>query len=72
MFTSSSHILSRYFLPPQVTNPAIDPLREAVVTSLRCFIGPEKDITSSGAAHAARLDLMQVWIESVGGLCAYP
>ena len=25
----------------QVTNPAIDPFREAVVTSLMCFIGPE-------------------------------
>ena len=46
--------------PPQVTNPAIDPLREAVVTSLRCFIGPEKDITASGAEHTARLDLLQV------------
>jgi glutamate synthase (NADPH/NADH) len=31
----------------QVTNPAIDPFREAVVTSLRCFIGPEGDITAS-------------------------
>ncbi|GAX86014.1 hypothetical protein CEUSTIGMA_g13429.t1, partial [Chlamydomonas eustigma] len=43
----------------QVTNPAIDPLREAVVTSLRCFVGPESDITRRTAEHAARLDLMQ-------------
>jgi glutamate synthase (NADPH/NADH) len=42
-----------------VTNPAIDPLREAVVTSLRCFVGPERDITCRSAEHAARLDLMQ-------------
>ena len=31
----------------QVTNPAIDPFREAVVTSLKCFIGPEGDITEA-------------------------
>jgi glutamate synthase (NADPH/NADH) len=42
----------------QVTNPAIDPFREAVVTSLRCFIGPEADLTAEpSAAHAARLEL---------------
>lgn len=43
----------------QVTNPAIDPFREAVVTSLRTFVGPAKDVTSSGASHAARLDLKE-------------
>ncbi|KAL6762553.1 hypothetical protein V8C86DRAFT_1824990 [Haematococcus lacustris] len=43
----------------QVTNPAIDPFREAVVTSLRCFIGPEGDVTELGEAHAHRLDLAQ-------------
>eukprot|EP00878_Enallax_costatus_P000131 GHUV01000172.1.p1 GENE.GHUV01000172.1~~GHUV01000172.1.p1 ORF type:complete len:2326 (+),score=665.07 GHUV01000172.1:565-6978(+) len=41
----------------QVTNPAIDPFREAVVTSLRCFIGPEGDITTVAPRHAQRLDL---------------
>jgi glutamate synthase (NADH) len=42
----------------QVTNPAIDPFREAVVTSLRCFIGPEADLTAApGPEHAARLEL---------------
>jgi glutamate synthase (NADPH/NADH) len=42
----------------QVTNPAIDPFREAVVTSLRCFVGPEADLTAApGPAHAARLEL---------------
>jgi glutamate synthase (NADPH/NADH) len=25
----------------QVTNPPIDPIREAVVTSLECMVGPE-------------------------------
>lgn len=42
-----------------MTNPAIDPFREAVVTSLRCFVGPEGDITQSTPAHARRLDLAQ-------------
>jgi hypothetical protein len=43
----------------QVTNPAIDPFREAVVTSLRCFIGPEGDITTCAPSHAKRLELAQ-------------
>lgn len=45
---------------PQVTNPAIDPFREAVVTSLRCFVGPEGDITEPSAERSCgRLDLAQ-------------
>ncbi|KIZ01899.1 glutamate synthase (NADPH/NADH) [Monoraphidium neglectum] len=43
----------------QVTNPAIDPFREAIVTSLRCFVGPEGDITTSLPTHARRLELEQ-------------
>ncbi|KXZ50144.1 hypothetical protein GPECTOR_17g780 [Gonium pectorale] len=44
----------------QVTNPAIDPFREAVVTSLRCFIGPEQDLTAEpGPNNCARLELAQ-------------
>eukprot|EP00798_Chlamydomonas_sp_ICE-L_P026060 gene26060-11762_t len=43
----------------QVTNPAIDPFREAVVTSLRCFVGPEFGLTETTAEHAHRLDLPQ-------------
>jgi glutamate synthase (NADPH/NADH) len=43
----------------QVTNPAIDPFREAIVTSLRCFVGPEGDITASLPSHAKRLELEQ-------------
>ena len=38
----------------QVTNPPLDPLREKVVTSTRCMIGPEGDITDivqPGQAH---------------------
>jgi len=31
-----------------VTNPPLDPLREKVVTSTRCMVGPEGDITDIG------------------------
>ena len=37
-----------------MTNPPLDPLREKVVTSTRCMIGPEGDITDvvqPGQAH---------------------
>eukprot|EP00887_Chlorella_sp_A99_P003952 scaffold11.g3952.t1 len=43
----------------EVTNPAIDPLREKFVTSTRCMIGPEDDITSSKPSHAHRVELEQ-------------
>lgn len=43
-----------------MTNPAIDPFREAVVTSLRCFIGPEVDLTAEpGPNHCGRLEMPQ-------------
>lgn len=43
---------------PQVTNPPIDPVREAVVTSLRTFVGPQADISARpGPETAARLEL---------------
>ena len=40
-------LLYEYFkqLFAQVTNPAIDPIREKFVTSPRCMVGPEGDIT---------------------------
>ena len=39
----------------QVTNPAIDSIREEVVMSLECYIGPEGNLLSPGEAHAHRL-----------------
>jgi len=39
----------------QVTNPAIDSIREEVVMSLACYIGPEKNLLATTAAHAHRL-----------------
>ena len=41
----------------QVTNPPIDPIREAVVTSLMCMIGPEGDLTTTTEQQAHRLSL---------------
>ena len=42
-------LLYEYFkqLFAQVTNPAIDPLREKFVTSTRCMIGPEGDVSGA-------------------------
>jgi hypothetical protein len=56
---TSPSCLPHHAAPLQVTNPAIDPFREAVVTSLRCFIGPEGDITTTVPQHARRLELAQ-------------
>lgn len=39
----------------QVTNPPIDSIREEVVMSLACYIGPEKNLLETTASHAHRL-----------------
>ncbi len=39
----------------QVTNPAIDSIREEVIMSLECYIGPEQNLLDTTAAHANRL-----------------
>ncbi|MDP6415436.1 MAG: glutamate synthase central domain-containing protein, partial [Gammaproteobacteria bacterium] len=41
----------------QVTNPAIDSIREEVVMSLRCLIGPEGNLLESTPAQAHRLSI---------------
>jgi glutamate synthase (NADPH/NADH) large chain len=41
----------------QVTNPAIDPLREAIVMSLETVLGAEKNIFEQGPEHADRVIL---------------
>ncbi len=41
----------------QVTNPAIDSIREEVVMSLRCFIGPEGNLLETTREHAHRLSI---------------
>eukprot|EP00850_Spirogloea_muscicola_P006153 SM000029S10448 [mRNA] locus=s29:251852:264982:+ [translate_table: standard] len=41
----------------QVTNPPIDPIREAVVTSTECMVGPEGDLTDTTEEQCHRLSL---------------
>ena len=39
----------------QVTNPAIDSIREEIIMSLECYIGPEQNLVGSTASHCRRL-----------------
>jgi len=39
----------------QVTNPPIDSIREEVIMSLACFIGPERNLLDTSEQHAHRL-----------------
>ena len=39
----------------QVTNPAIDSIREDVIMSLECYIGPEDNLLATTEGHAHRL-----------------
>lgn len=39
----------------QVTNPAIDSIREEIIMSLECYIGPEQNLIESTAFHCHRL-----------------
>jgi glutamate synthase (NADPH/NADH) large chain len=41
----------------QVTNPPLDSIREAVVTSLSTSLGPERNLLSSGPVHARQVSL---------------
>lgn len=41
----------------QVTNPAIDSIREEVVMSLECFVGPEGNLLETSEEQAHRLSL---------------
>ena len=39
----------------QVTNPAVDSIREGIIMSLECYIGPEKNLVETTPEHANRL-----------------
>ena len=39
----------------QVTNPAIDSIREEVIMALECYCGPEQNLLETSEAHAHRL-----------------
>src|SRR5260370_40236454 len=74
--------LFNYFKQPfaQVTNPAIDPIREELVMSLTSYIGTERNILEETPQHCHTLklphplltnrDLERLRRESAGGLPA--
>ncbi|MFO1349614.1 MAG: glutamate synthase large subunit [Gammaproteobacteria bacterium] len=39
----------------QVTNPAIDSIREEIIMSLQCYVGPEGNLLEAKESHAHRL-----------------
>ncbi|KQK04984.1 glutamate synthase 2 [NADH], chloroplastic isoform X1 [Brachypodium distachyon] len=41
----------------QVTNPPIDPIREKIVTSMECMVGPEGDLSETTERQCHRLTL---------------
>jgi glutamate synthase (NADPH/NADH) large chain len=57
--SDKSRMIYDYFkqLFAQVTNPAIDSIREEVVMSLECFIGPESNILNVTEENANRLHI---------------
>jgi glutamate synthase (NADPH/NADH) large chain len=57
--SDKSRMIYDYFkqLFAQVTNPAIDSIREEVVMSLSCFIGPEGNLLETTEEHAHRLNV---------------
>jgi len=57
VFSAKPQLLFSYFkqLFAQVTNPAIDPIREELVMSLASYLGPEKNILSDGEGHCHKL-----------------
>ena len=59
VLSDKPRMLYDYFkqLFAQVTNPAIDSIREEVIMSLECYIGPEQNLLETSEEHAHRLRL---------------
>ena len=57
IFSKNQQLLYNYFkqLFAQVTNPAIDPIRENLVMSLETFIGPARNLIEETSLHCHRL-----------------
>ena len=57
VLSDKPRLLFDYFkqLFAQVSNPAIDSIREKIIMSLECYIGPEKNLVEPTKEHAARL-----------------
>jgi len=57
VLSDKPRMLYDYFkqLFAQVTNPAIDSIREEIIMSLECYVGPQQNLLTSTGAHAHRL-----------------
>src|SRR6185436_19273229 len=57
VLSDQPRMLYDYFkqLFAQVTNPPVDSIREEIIMSLECYIGPEKNLLESTEEHAHRL-----------------
>ncbi|MFA5287472.1 MAG: glutamate synthase large subunit, partial [Candidatus Omnitrophota bacterium] len=57
LLSTKPQLLFAYFkqLFAQVTNPAIDPIREELVMSLKSYLGPEKNILEESSNHCHKL-----------------
>ena len=56
-WSDKPRLIYDYFIQlfAQVTNPAIDSIREDIIMSLECYIGPEQNLLETTAEHANRL-----------------
>ena len=61
VMSDKPRMLYDYFkqLFAQVTNPAVDSIREEVIMALECYIGPEANLLSTTPQHAHRLRIPQ-------------
>ena len=59
VLSDKPRMLYDYFrqLFAQVTNPPIDSIREEVIMSLECYVGPERNLLETTPKHAERLRL---------------
>jgi glutamate synthase (NADPH/NADH) large chain len=57
VLSNENYLLFSYFkqLFAQVTNPAIDPIREELVMSLETYLGPEKNLLDETPIHCHKL-----------------
>ena len=57
VMSDKPRLLYDYFkqLFAQVTNPAIDSIREEIIMALECYIGPEQNLLTVSPEHANRL-----------------
>lgn len=67
VLSQKSRHIADYFrqMFAQVTNPPIDPLREAIVMSLETCIGKEKNVFVEAADHASRIVLTSPVLSSL-------